>query len=612
MKVAISQMDTTMGDLSGTVARMVAQSKLAGERGVDLLAFPAPALTGHDPAGLLVSEGFLSDLSAALDQLAEGLACPCLVPFMMDFGEGPGLECALVAEGTVTPLHLAAYMERLVAGTAHTSSDTDDEASDGDEADAMDALADGGPVAFSLAGAEVGIALDSLDLVDFAEGRAEADVIFYLPFSGYDADDEATCLAPSISEGSYLKLASEANSWLVAVGAVGGYDEAVFTGGSFVLAPWGQLACALPSFEEAFQVVDIDVMSEGPLATPLAPPAYERMAHLWEALVLSTRDLCRKGGRRGVCLQLDGSLTSSVLAVLASDAVGPANVHALVSPALGEEALSSARLLARNLHLDVRELADAAVAETALGLGVDEPSDLAPDLAAVLLADMSRRDGALVLSDLDKTAAAVRGRIPSLAADFAPLADVYRSDVAALARQRNTISPVIPAECLRRLCVPTDLGLDEMSDTDEGRLSELDAILLLHVEQGLGLSAITVERDHGPVVSRILDRVQACEPARRQTPPFPVVSERTFDERAWPLTLEWHDRPRDPDDAVDEDEALGRIEEFLRSVSATSQPTGATGPDEAGALGFISDLAQGGGMRIDGDDLWGTGLFSKN
>jgi hypothetical protein len=91
-----------------------------------------------------------------------------------------------------------------------------------------------------------------------------------------------------------------------------------------------------------------------------------------------------------------------------------------------------------------------------------------------------------------------------------------------------------------------------------------------------------------------------------------VVSARTFGERAWPATLAWEDRPRTPVDPVDEESLRNRVDGLMRQMGTKVDDQAVVGDDAADALGFLSDFAQGGGMRTDGGDLWGTGLFSKN
>ena len=123
-------------------------------------------------------------------------------------------------------------------------------------------------------------------------------------------------------------MSTSSSAWIVAAGSLGGYGTQVFTGSSFVLAPWGELAAQAPSLEEALLVCDIDPHSEGPLARPLVQEVFDRPLFTWGALTLGLHDLCEETGNDDVAVLLDGSLDSMVVTTLATDALGPTRVHA--------------------------------------------------------------------------------------------------------------------------------------------------------------------------------------------------------------------------------------------------------------------------------------------
>ncbi|MCH3944162.1 MAG: hypothetical protein LKE37_11115 [Atopobiaceae bacterium] len=601
MRISIAQMNTCTGDLDRTAGRIVEQSRAAEAQGSRLLVCPVPVLTGPDPGGLSESEEYFLDLSRTLDRLAREAACPLVVPIVVDMGEGITFEAVLVRDGKVVPLRLASYLSALSRSEAEESDEDPYE----------------GPVEFEHEGVSFGVAFDYAALDDFSHGAGDVDVIIYLPFYCYNTDDEASALGPSVADGCFLRDAADANAWIVCAGPVGGYDERVFTGGSFVLAPWGEVAALAPSFEEALLGCDVDPVSEGPLAEPVQMASYQRSRHLWDALVLATRDFVGKQGLPGVVVGLDGTLASSVVAALAVDALGPTRVHGLVLPCPDDASAADARTLAHDLRMDVREAQGAGPLASALdGASLDQ--DLRADLASALLALRAREVGGIVLSSEDKTASALDPSRPcARVAAFAPLGDVYRTDVATIARMRNAVSPVIPRGSLDRLRLPSGLGLEDIPGTPESRLNELDALLLLHVERGMGLSSIVEERANPEVAAAVLERVCAGELRRRSSGvPRPIVSDCTLSERAWPIALAWHDRVR-PDwhaSAGGEQDLRAGIEAFMRQVvdegSPAERPEAAHDP--ADLMAFLHDFAQGGGLRSDSQDLWGQGLFSDN
>ena len=483
MRIAIAQMNTRVGDFAATVDAMGLYGERAAAAGADLLVYPAPALMGPDPMGLSEQEGYVFDVTEALGKLAERLHVPALVPFMMGLGANPGVDVAYVRDGTVLPVVLASWLGALGSAVP-----------DGDSARAKSAdepaqLPFGRPACVSVGGVDVGLALTFDDLDAFASGDVSADIVCHIPVDGFDTDDAATCLAPSVSDGCFTQDASDANSWLVAAGAVGGYEDSVYAGGSFVMAPWGELAAVAPSFVEDLLVCDIDVMGEGPLADPVDAPSFDRERMLWDACSLALRDQVDKRGLAGVTLAVDGGLGTAALASLAVDAVGPLRVSALVC-AEGD-ALKDARELVRALR--IRDVDELSVRAADLVGGDVDAEALGRGLVRARLFAQAASEGRLALSAADKTelAVGVSGEPVATAGAFAPFGDVYRSDVARLARRRNMVSSVIPAGSLARIRVPEGLGLEEVATSDELRVGELDAMLLMHVERGLGLAGLS-------------------------------------------------------------------------------------------------------------------------
>lgn len=628
MRIAIAQMNTRAGDFAATVDAMGLYGERAAAAGADLLVYPAPALMGPDPMGLSEQQGYVFDVTEALGKLAERLRVPALVPFMMGLGANPGVDVAYVRDGTVLPVVLASWLGAL--GQAAP----DGEAARSQTPDARPQLPFGRPACISVDGVDVGLSLTFEDLDAFASGDVSADVICHIPVDGFDTDDVATCLAPAVSDGCFTQDASDANAWLVAAGAVGGYEDAVYAGGSFVMAPWGELAAAAPSFSEDLLVCDIDVMGEGPLADPVDAPALDRERLLWEACSLALRDQVDKRGLAGVTLAVDGGLGSAALAALAVDAVGPLRVSALVC-AEGE-ALRDARELVRALRIrDVDELSSADLARAAELVGGDVDGEaLGRGLVQARLFAQAATEGRLALSAADKTELAVgEADAPvSTGGAFAPFGDVYRSDVARLARRRNMASQVIPAGSLARIAVPEGLGLAGAATSDELRVGELDAMLLMHVERGLGLAGLSAGKLGPDGARRLLERIREGEARRRSGPRYPIVSACSFAELASPVTDAWIDHERDLAADPRADEIADALRE-LAGEAAEGDEGSQAGTEEAldpervsEVMGYLKDLADGRRLRAEAsgaegdsgagaggsDGLWPSGMFSDN
>lgn len=623
MRIAIAQMNTRAGDFAATVDAMGLYGERAAAAGADLLVYPAPALMGPDPMGLSEQEGYVFDVTEALGKLAERLRVPALVPFMMGLGANPGVDVAYVRDGTVLPVVLASWLG--VLGSAVPDGDS----ARAKSADAPAQLPFGRPACISVGGVDVGLALTFDDLDAFASGDVSADIVCHIPVDGFDTDDVATCLAPSVSDGCFTQDASDANSWLVAAGAVGGYEDSVYAGGSFVMAPWGELAAVAPSFVEDLLVCDIDVMGEGPLADPVDAPSFDRERMLWDACSLALRDQVDKRGLAGVTLAVDGGLGTAALASLAVDAVGPLRVSALVC-AEGD-ALKDARELVRALRIrDVDELPTRDLARAADLVGGDVDAEaLGRGLVRARLFAQAASEGRLALSAADKTelAVGVSGEPVATAGAFAPLGDVYRSDVARLARRRNMVSSVIPARSLARIRVPEGLGLEEVATSDELRVGELDAMLLMHVERGLGLAGLSAGKLGAEGARRLLARIKGNEAVRRSGPRYPIVSACSFAELASPVTDAWVDHERDLADDPRADEIADALRELAGEASSVEESPleEALDPERVSeVMGYLKDLADGRRLRSEasgegedpgaagGDGLWPSGMFSDN
>ncbi len=603
MKIALAQMNTRLGDFGGTVDKMVAQTERARSLGCDLTVFPMPVLTGYDLGVLADTELFMRDVASALEDFSARAATPALVPFSTALGGSPTTEVGFIRDGEMVPLRMAAFIKSMMSQGL--------------------LLGEEPKASFSLGDIDLAVCTSYSSLQSFAAGSLSADVVIYLPFDPFETDDESTSLAPSLSDGAFVRTAVNANSWLVAVGAVGGWDDVVYTGGSFVLTPWGELAACAPSFEEALLVADIDLLMEGPLPERVEAPQYRRKSFIWDALTLAMRDFVEKQDSPGVALCLTGNALSAALAVLASDALGPLRVQGLIPPFLEPDALADAREVAERLGIPVLDYGSVEAAglnrvltRGATGQAAQLPiSPSAALFSGGWLLQMKREARVIPLTAADKTALAL-GQDPDgfSSASYAPFRDVYRSDLISILPERNLVSPVVPQGSLRRLDVPDGLGLEDLAPTGERQLSVVDAALLTHIEHGHGLRGMVEHGIDEGFATRLLERLDASELLRRECPTGPVVSDCALVERERPVPCAWHEwlSPEPPERGGKE--ANARPERPLENSIGLS----VTLPDDmlqnlpGDVLRYLKDFASGGGFDGSGDDFWGQGLFSKN
>lgn len=585
MRLGIAQLGSLAGDFAATADRMSAYSRRAADQGVDLLVFPMNVLSGAAGVPYVDREGFLLDLAETLSGLTERLACPCLVPATADVDGTPTPEAMLVVDGDVRPLRLSAFLEDAMAA--------DSPVSDRRHAASSRTLPE-----VELAGARLGIACSYDDLDDYDEYDYDVNVILYLSTYGFSMDDASSALGPALADSRFLADARATGAWICGVGSLGCYDAETFTGSSFVLAPWGEVAAQAPALEEALLVCDVDPASEGPLPHALTPEVFDRGAAAWGALTLGLGQTCSQLGASDVALLADGRLGSSVLAALATDALGPTHVHALIAPDLGPVALTAARDLCRNLRVDARECPSAP--------GEGNPL-LRADVAQAHLAALAREVGGVALSSHDKTGLALEGPCGLDAGALAPLGDVYRSDVLAFAHMRNTVSPVIPAAARMAYDVPDLPGLAACGHSSETRLEFADYVLASYVEWELPVSDIVEARGHEQAVCAILARVRALSWARRAAPPALMMSSKLLDEVRSPLGLAWSDRVRPHEERLEATLAAfdreGR-DEKRQAPAAQAAPAGQGGlPQDAHELlGLLRDVSLGGGLSLGGGE----------
>lgn len=623
MKIGIAQMNTRAGDFSQTADRMVEYSRQAYKQGVELLVFPMAVLTGPTPVNESDAEGFTMDLLSTLEALSVRLLCPCIVPVVTNVDdESVWCEAMLIQNDEVVPLRLSSYLASqmsqedgigLPGGAVALGSP-----GSLDEGSSLDLPR------FELNGLKIGVAITYDDLDDYAEYSTGVDVLIYLSGYGYAFDDPTTALGAALAENRFADDARTMDAWIVAAGSLGGYGPAVYTGSSFVMAPWGELAASAPGFEEALVVAEVDPVSEGPLVHPLVPEVYNRAQYLWETLCLGLHDYLNKLGEHDAVVVLDGCLPSSVLAALACDALGPLRVHAVVPEGLEGQRRADALELARRLRIDLRDLGGSASAGPASAGPVDQSDTLlARDLAQVQAAAFAREVGGVVLGSQDKTYLALEAQPTDVVvAALMPLGDVYRSELIELARLRNTISPVIPEGSERAYEVP-QVGEAAPGISAEARLSRIDATLATYVEWASGLTDTIVRQGDADLTQAIVNRLRACEPARVGRSLVLMVSTRTLFDARSPLGLAWRDHPRANEERITPEEMF----EHLEHLQQQQEPDDTEGDESAPAdmrdvLGFLRDFLQSGAWTSDegqrgaqpglgGTMNWG-GPFSEN
>lgn len=328
---------------------------------------------------------------------------------------------------------------------------------------------------------------------------------------------------------------------VIYVNLVGGQDELVFDGGSCMFNGLGECVAQAPWFEACLWPMTLE---SGGVVTPLP----SKDALMYRGIVMATADYCHKNGFSTATLGLSGGIDSALVLVILADALGPSNVFPVFLPSCYTSELS--RVCAQRQCGTMRILLNAIPIDTVaqevntlLHHAVGQPSavtaqNIQARARALLLMGISNQTGALLISTGNKSEYAMgyTTLYGDMAGAFAPLKDVYKTDVYRLALYRNGISPVIPPEVIDR--PPTaELAPNQRDDDHLPAYPLLDAILRTYLEGGQSLETVSHDADDDIDVARVIKTLYQNEYKRRQAPPGPTLSTCAFGrDRRYPMT----------------------------------------------------------------------------
>jgi len=534
--IALAQLNTLAGDLAGNAAKIARAAQDAHAQGADILLTPELALSGYPPEDLLLRPAFVQAQDQALADLQAQLA---------------SLSGLHVVLGHVQRqdgrLHNAAsvLLHGQCLGTYHKQ-----HLPNYGVFDELRYFAPGTRAfVFRVKGLAFGVNIcEDLWLGDTAvQARAQgAQVLLAINASPFTLDKR---------EERVQTLGRHADGLpLIYVNQVGGQDELVFDGASFAMDARGEITARLPAFEQALGLVGLDVDAVHHTPRPMHATSSaswpDRHTQVWQALVLAVRDYVHKTGFARVLLGLSGGIDSAVVLALAVDALGADSVSAVMMPSkyTANISLIDARHMAQALGVAYREIPIAPVTdafETALhaafaGLPADTTEEnLQARVRGTLLMALSNKTGALVLSTGNRSELATGycTLYGDMAGAFAPLKDVPKTLVYALARWRNaqSTSPVIPARIIER-APSAELRPDQTDQDSLPPYDVLDAILARHIEDNASVADIVAAQQSPDLVRRVLRMVQVNEYKRRQSAVGPNITTRAFG-RGWRMPI---------------------------------------------------------------------------
>jgi NAD+ synthetase len=519
VRIALAQIDTTVGKVAANEARILAAIDEARAQGASLVVFPELAVTGYPPRDLLYQESLVREAARATARIA--LAARDLTVILGTVepdSRGPG--------GRPLRRNVASVLSQ---GSVHASRAKT-------LLPAYDVFME--PRWFSPATSNEPLAIEGRscgllvceDLWDeeYArhpgpELRAQgAEILFCLSASPY---------RQGIQE-ERLRRARRLGGPLVYVNAVGAEDELVFDGGSFVLDVQGAVVCALPRFLEKVAVFDLE--APPPQPSPASGGESSEAEEIFQALVLGVRDFARKNGLARATLGLSGGVDSALVACIAKEALGPERVHALAIPSRFTDRRSTedARALARALGITfdvvplepLHEAALGALEPLLAGSATGKENLQARLRMLVLMADVNQKGG-LLLNTSNKTELALGyGTLQGdLAGSLGVIADLTKPQVYALAQLYQRKTGAIPPYVLAR-APSAELAKDQVDPWDYERISPL-VEALVSGEEPRDLVARGASPEEVASLARL---VQRAEHKRRQAPIGLKVARTSF------------------------------------------------------------------------------------
>ena len=557
IRIALAQINPTVGDLDKNADLISKYAFDATNAGATLIVFPEMVLTGYPVEDLANRASFRSASIAAVEKLAlrinqEGNGdLTLLVGYLGQSPSGRPQNCvAVIYRGEI----LATYIKHHLPNYG-----------------VFDEYRNFAPGNHSLvvrvAGVDIGVAIceDIWQVGGPVAELAKRNIGLLLVPNGspFEANKDDVRLA------LVQQRAIELSAPLAYVNMTGGQDDLVFDGDTIVVGSQGELIARAPQFEDGLMIIDLDVklassdpdliISNTPLPKYKAnvPGVARRLGdedEIWQGLVIGLRDYVEKNNFKSVILGLSGGIDSALVAALAADAIGGNRVYGVALPSKysSDHSLADAKELAINIGLNYRIIEiQPMVANLIENLhlsGVAE-ENLQARVRGITLMGLSNQEGHLVLATGNKSELAVG--YSTLYGDavggFAPIKDLYKSQVWQLAKWRNELAilqgqtPPIPVSSINK--APSAELRPDQKDTDSlPDYKILDQILQIYIDQDGGRSAALAAGFDAALVDRVVGLVDRAEYKRRQYPPGTKISSRAFGkDRRLPITSHWRE-----------------------------------------------------------------------
>jgi NAD+ synthase (glutamine-hydrolysing) len=547
LRVALAQINPTVGDLAGNAGLIADSVKSAQAQGANLIVFPEMIVTGYPVEDLALRPSFQAASIRAVQEIAASITGD-IVAVVGYLDQGPKNAVAVIHDGKIKAVYVKRHLPNYGVFDEFRNFVPGDQS-----------------LVVRIHGVDVAVAIceDIWHSLDSIAARTPGLLVVPngSPFER-NKDDVRLALVQ--------KRAKEIGAPVAYVNMTGGQDDLVFDGDTIVVSKDGAVLARTPQFDDQLIVVDIDctegssrpdvVISEQPTshsdsAVPAVATRLSNEAEMWQALVMGLRDYVGKNGFRSVVLGLSGGIDSALVAAIAIDALGAKRVNGVALPSKysSTHSVEDAQALAdaTGIHFRITPIApmvDAFMSNVVLKGLAEE--NLQARVRGTTLMGISNQEGHLVLATGNKSELAVG--YSTLYGDavggFAPIKDIYKTDVWALARYRNALAlergevAPIPERSITKE-PSAELRPDQKDSDSLPDYPLLDQVLRAYVDEDQGYEALLAQGFDAELVRRVISLVDKAEFKRRQYPPGTKVSARAFGkDRRLPMTSRWNER----------------------------------------------------------------------
>ena len=533
-KVALAQFSPHIGNIESNVQQMIEQAQAAQKQNADLIVFPELSVIGYPAEDLLLRPSLHKRTQQAFEQLATVKDIVMVFGFVNQTEDGQRYNAAAVMKdgqilGVYNKQNLPNYGvfdEKRYFSEGHQH------------------------LIFEYLGHKFGVLIcEDIWKLETAQQIAQLNVetVLVLNASPYEVGK------PQHRILTLKELARQLNINIVYTNQVGGQDDLIFDGTSFVITSAGEVALEAPSFKEDLYTVEYEINNKAYKIAEKAP-ALDTMAEIYQALVMGTRDYVQRSGFPGVILGLSGGIDSALTLAIAVDAIGADKVQAVMMPYTYtsqisvEDATEQAKRMGVTFGIaEIHPIVNSFM-QTLFPFFGNSPADATEEnlqarARGTLLMGLSNKFGNLVLSTGNKSELSVGycTLYGDMVGGYAVLKDVYKTIVFELAKYRNSLeeTPVIPERVITRP-PSAELRPDQKDQDSLPSYEILDAILYAYLEEDMSQDEIIAKGFEKDVVIKVIQLVDRNEYKRRQGAIGPRITSRAFSrERRYPIVNGW-------------------------------------------------------------------------